>query len=99
MLAAKNGVPEALYRLGKAYMVGYGVKKDTVKAILCWNEAEDAGHVKAHADLELMRNGAAFVVYSQHLPFPMSALDRPASRIFDICDTNADILSASGMPM
>jgi TPR repeat protein len=92
MQAAKSGVAEALYKLGRCYIAGYGVEKDTVKAILCWNEAEDAGHARAHDCLQILRDGGTMFFGGPHRSFPLSALTRPAPRIFDVGDISKDIL-------
>ena len=50
-----SGVAEALYNLGLLYEYGIGVDKDYEKALGYYQQAADAGHEKAPATVEEMR--------------------------------------------
>ena len=48
----ENDVPEALSKLGEAYLEGdFGLKKSGKKAVKLYRRAADAGHVEAMVDL------------------------------------------------
>ena len=48
----ENDVPEALSKLGEAYLEGdFGLKKSGKKAVRLYRRAADAGHVEAMVDL------------------------------------------------
>ena len=49
--AAKQGLAEAQYRLGKCLFLGKGVEKDTKKAIYYYKLAADKGVAEAQYDL------------------------------------------------
>jgi TPR repeat protein len=48
--AAKAGDPEALYHLALMYSGGYGVKKNTKKALKLYGQAAEKGHVRAQKE-------------------------------------------------
>jgi hypothetical protein len=52
MNAAKQGDPEAQYRLGTMYSKGVGVRKDTAEAMKWYRRAASRGHAKARENLE-----------------------------------------------